>query len=603
MCALRNVKEELVGGLDVQDMKDLQSLDGLEGIPYIRRMDMGYALMLADNPNLVSAMGLSHSHFGKSSSFIVFNNTQLKCTPAIWPVIDSAGHTIPHGTCTPTPLPPSPPSPPPAPSTPPTPAAYPTPIAPPPTPVLTPPPKTNTIQLVLVSVMAFAFAMIAAGVFVSTRMKTIKKTQQADGDSLSEELKDPLNPLDSISEERAYERDGPTFYPNGDAKRNASSTTSGADREISFRDIVLGDGVGQGSYGKVFKGVWRGNTVAVKLLGGCDFSVGNQRMSQRMSREVAPKQFKLFEREVSILARVRHHNIVSFLGCSRGVEAGMMVMGIVMEFMSGGDLSLVIKELSKIRAGGSGGSTPTHGSSSNGEEWAAKNALDEGAAEAVVDKKQQQQQEQQQQQQQQQEQDHFGLLEWKRAATGVVIPLATQIAGGLRYLHDSGILHRDLKPNNVLVTADWTQAKITDFGLSKMMTDPEVISLGKGLGAGAADKSVSVFGNAYYAAPEVLLGETSATNASSIDVYAFALIMWQLFTGHHYDLDGDLVVVLLKIVHDDWRPALPAHMPAKLRSLLTRCWHRSPDLRPTCREIEAELQGCLLVKKGHGQRA
>jgi hypothetical protein len=65
----------------------------------------------------------------------------------------------------------------------------------------------------------------------------------------------------------------------------------------------------------------------------------------------------------------------------------------------------------------------------------------------------------------------YGLLAWHDAAAGVAIPLASQIAGGLSYLHGCDVLHRDLKPNNVLVTADWTQAKITDFGLSKMI-DP-----------------------------------------------------------------------------------------------------------------------------------
>ena len=58
-------------------------------------------------------------------------------------------------------------------------------------------------------------------------------------------------------------------------------------------------------------------------------------------------------------------------------------------------------------------------------------------------------------------------------------------------LADGGILHRDLKPNNVLVTADWTRAKIADFSLSKIMQDQPT------------ELSQQGFGNVYYTAPEV----------------------------------------------------------------------------------------------------
>ena len=148
-------------------------------------------------------------------------------------------------------------------------------------------------------------------------------------------------------------------------------------------------------------------------------------------------------------------------------------------------------------------------------------------------------------------------------------------------LADGGILHRDLKPNNVLVTADWTQAKIADFSLSKMLHQDQ-----------PTEPSQQRFGNVFYTAPEVrscmiqaqqpvlmsavaavfatqvLLGEQ--VNQPSMDIYSASLIMWQLFCARRFSPQGELCAHLLKVVHEDWRPPLPKHLPRGLGGLLQR---------------------------------
>ena len=86
----------------------------------------------------------------------------------------------------------------------------------------------------------------------------------------------------------------------------------------------------------------------------------------------------------------------------------------------------------------------------------------------------------------------------------------------------------------------------------------------------------------------MLLGEQ--VNQPSMDIYSASLIMWQLFCARRFSPQGELCAHLLKVVHEDWRPPLPKHLPRGLGGLLQRCWHKVPEARPTCGEIEVELQ-------------
>ena len=92
----------------------------------------------------------------------------------------------------------------------------------------------------------------------------------------------------------------------------------------------------------------------------------------------------------------------------------------------------------------------------------------------------------------------------------LIVHLALGSAKGMKYLHTLGIIHRDLKTGNILVTNDWT-AKVADFGLSRI-TD-KLMTRG--------------VGTPIYTSPEALAGRSYTLKA---DVYSFAFVLWELVT-------------------------------------------------------------------------
>lgn len=111
-----------------------------------------------------------------------------------------------------------------------------------------------------------------------------------------------------------------------------------------------------------------------------------------------------------------------------------------------------------------------------------------------------------------------------------------QVADGLRAAHDAGIVHRDVKPSNILLTADG-QAKLTDFGVARG-TESDATVTQTGL----------VTGSPAYLAPEVATGGT-ATPAS--DAWSLGATLFHLVTGRPpYDVADNVLGVLYRIVHD-----------------------------------------------------
>ncbi len=97
--------------------------------------------------------------------------------------------------------------------------------------------------------------------------------------------------------------------------------------------------------------------------------------------------------------------------------------------------------------------------------------------------------------------------------------LVETLARAVHSMHQRGILHRDLKPNNVLLTADGTP-KITDFGLAKLL-DAD----------GGPTRSETLLGTPSYMAPEQAAGDTRKVGAAA-DVYALGAILYEVLTGH-----------------------------------------------------------------------
>ncbi|KAJ9446731.1 Mitogen-activated protein kinase kinase kinase NPK1 [Diplonema papillatum] len=156
-----------------------------------------------------------------------------------------------------------------------------------------------------------------------------------------------------------------------------------------------------------------------------------------------------------------------------------------------------------------------------------------------------------------------------------------QIFEGLAYLHSRGVVHRDVKGSNILVSSDRSTLKLADYGLSKAVEDQL-----------AAAQSGSVWdshiGSPMYLAPEIILRpEDSETPAS--DVWATACTVLEMHGTHPYPdfADGLQTSPFALIYHIGNTPLPPSGVPglgvvpAPLRALLLSCFDRSPVTRPS----------------------
>eukprot|EP00937_MAST-01D_sp_MAST-1D-sp2_P000342 g342.t1 len=145
---------------------------------------------------------------------------------------------------------------------------------------------------------------------------------------------------------------------------------------------------------------------------------------------------------------------------------------------------------------------------------------------------------------------------------------AMEVCAGLSQIAEQGMLHRDLKPDNILLDA-MQRCKIADFGLARL----DKTSKGRG-------KTVQV-GTPAYMAPE-LYTESSKDYGSEVDVYSFGLLLWTLVTRQlpYNDVPGDLIVLMRKICVEGLRPVIPQRVRPNLGAIIRQCWAADPRDRP-----------------------
>ncbi|MCZ2817944.1 protein kinase domain-containing protein [Modestobacter sp. VKM Ac-2984] len=137
-----------------------------------------------------------------------------------------------------------------------------------------------------------------------------------------------------------------------------------------------------------------------------------------------------------------------------------------------------------------------------------------------------------------------------------------QSAAGLAAAHATGVVHRDIKPGNVLIGADGT-VKITDFGVAVSGSTVPLTQAGQ------------VIGTPHYLSPEQAQGER-ATAAS--DVYALGVVGYECLAGHHaFDAESSVQVALMQI--RDTAAPLPADVPAPVRQLVAAAMVKDPAQR------------------------
>lgn len=148
---------------------------------------------------------------------------------------------------------------------------------------------------------------------------------------------------------------------------------------------------------------------------------------------------------------------------------------------------------------------------------------------------------------------------------GRTVRIATALARAVGQAHAIGMVHRDIKPQNVLVTPDG-RMKVADFGIARAVA-----------AAGMTAPGV-VMGTVHYLAPEQASGD-AATFAS--DVYSLGVVMYEMLTGRVPFTAESGVGVALKIIHEAPVPVdhVNARVPAVLASIVARAMARDPAER------------------------
>ncbi len=161
--------------------------------------------------------------------------------------------------------------------------------------------------------------------------------------------------------------------------------------------------------------------------------------------------------------------------------------------------------------------------------------------------------------------------------------IGEQVAKALSVAHAAGIVHRDIKPDNIMVRDDG-YVKVLDFGLARL------VPTGSSPTFATADTAAgTVLGTARYMSPEQARGEMTD---SATDMFSFGIVLYELSTGRHpFPADSQIGVLHAILSQTPLPPSrLNAQVPAVFDSLILRLLEKDARLRPAASEVESELR-------------
>jgi serine/threonine-protein kinase len=157
------------------------------------------------------------------------------------------------------------------------------------------------------------------------------------------------------------------------------------------------------------------------------------------------------------------------------------------------------------------------------------------------------------------------LRDRRTLSTDDAVRVAIGVAGALEAAHRKGIVHRDVKPGNILIT-DTGDVKVTDFGIARAVAEASMTVTG------------TTLGSVHYFSPEQARGD-EVTGAS--DVYSLAIVLYEMLSGRRpFEADSAAAVALKRLNEDPPRPStIGAPMSAGLEAIVMRGLARDPAER------------------------